>query len=467
MNQIKKTLKDSPTARWIVLVLVSFTMLTGYYFADVMSPIKPMLQRLGAWENNSSFGLYYGAYSWFNVFLGMLIIGGIILDKMGIRFTGITFISLMVGGAAINYYALTDTFLNGGFGYEFLDSFLTSYSASAKLAAFGFAIFGVGVEIAGVTVSRVIVKWFMGKELALAMGLQVAIARLGTAGALFFAPRIAGIDEVVTRPVAFGVIVMLAGLLTFIIYTMMDVKIDREVEVEDAEPEEEFKFSDVARLFTNKAFMYIAMLCVLFYGAVFPFLKYAADFMVNKFEVSVVTAGDIPSLLPFGTMVLTPIFGFFLDKKGKGASIMIFGSLLLILVHLGFAFGPGGAENVWLAYVLIILLGIAFSLVPASMWPSVPKIVNERYLGSAYSVIFFIQNWGLMGIPLLIGWTLDKVNPGVSEQIRNGVEGAALDYTVPMLIFASTGVLGLVFAFLLKIEDKKKGFGLELPNIKE
>jgi predicted MFS family arabinose efflux permease len=459
---LKKTLRESTTARWMVLLIVSFTMLTGYYFADVMSPLKPMVQKLAGWDNNSAFGLYFGAYSWFNVFFGMLIIGGIILDKMGIRFTGTTFVLLMAGGAALNYYALTDTFINGGPGFHLFDSFWGEYSASTKMASLGFAIFGVGVEIAGVTVSRIIVKWFMGKELALAMGLQVAIARMGTAAALFFAPRIAGIDEVVTRPVAFGVILLLVGFLAYLVYNVMDVKLDKEdVAANGIAEEEEFKLVDVGKILSNKAFIYIAMLCVLFYSGVFPFLKYASDLMVNKFGVPAVTAGDIPSILPFGTILLTPLFGYFLDRKGKGASIMIFGSILLILVHLSFAFG---SSSIVLAYALMIILGIAFSLVPAAMWPSVPKIVPEQYLGTAYSVIFWVQNIGLWGVPMFIGWVLDKTNPGVLAQIKQGVEGVKLDYMVSMVVFALTGFIGLLFAFLLKIEDKKKGYGLELPN---
>ncbi len=463
MNEkIRQTLRDSGVARWTALVIVAFAMLTGYYFSDVMSPIKPMLQKLAPWENNSVFGFYFGAYGWFNVFFGMLIIGGIILDKMGIRFTGNVFIALMVVGAGLNYYALTDTFLNGGPGYHFLDSFWKGYDPSVKLAALGFAIFGVGVEVAGVTVSRVIVKWFMGKELALAMGLQVAIARLGTASALFFAPKIAGIDEVVSRPLAFGVVLLTIGLIAYLVYNVMDKKLDNQVKENKlldavaSSDEDKFRFSDVWVIFTNRGFIYIAMLCVLFYSAVFPFLKYASDFMVNKFGVPEAAAGNIPSLLPFGTMLLTPLFGLFLDKIGKGASIMILGSLLLIAVHLGFAFGPSAT---WVAYVLMLVLGIAFSLVPASMWPAVPKIVNERSLGTAYSVIFWIQNWGLMGVPMLIGWALDKANPGVAQ--------GSLDYTIPMLIFAGAGFLGLLFAFLLKREDRVKNLGLELPNIKK
>jgi len=475
MEQLRKLLKDSKSARWIVLILASTMMFSAYLFTDVVSPLKSMIMENSAYGwSNAGWGFFTGAYSFFNVFFLMLLFGGIILDKMGIRFTGITFALIMLVGAFFNYYALTDTFLNGGPLYGFFNSFLTDYSPSVKLAALGFALFGVGAETAGVTVSKVMVKWFQGKELALAMGLQVAIARLGTALALSMAPRIAGAMHNVPRPVLFGIALLAAGLLSFLAYTIMDIKYDKEEQQEkdDAlaaggEPEaeeEKFKIKDVGLLFTNKPFIYIAMLCVLFYSAVFPFLKYASDLMVNKFGVDPATAGDIPSLLPFGTILLTPLFGYFLDKKGKGASIMILGSLLLIVVHLVYAYGPASQT---LAIVMMLLLGIAFSLVPAAMWPAVPRIVEERYLGSAYATIFWIQNWGLMGVPWLIGWTLDKVNPGVTEQIRQGVEGAHYDYTTPMLIFSATGVLGLVFAFLLKQTDKKKGLGLELPNIQE
>lgn len=465
--QLQQTLRESKTARWIVLALVSFVMLTGYLFTDILSPLKPLLLKDSALDwNNSSYGFFTGAYSLFNVFFLFLIIGGIILDKLGIRFTGITFISLMVVGAGINYYALTPAFVNGGFGYEFMGSFFPNYSPSVKMAALGFAIFGVGVEIAGITVSKILVKWFKGKELALAMGLEMATARFGMLAAFWFSTRIAGEQEIITRPVAFAILLLIIGLLTFLIYAMMDAKYDKQEGVEETgiDPEDEFKISDLGKLFTNKAFMYIAILCVLFYSAVFPFMKYAADLFVNKFGTSVDTGAFIAGLLPFGTMALTPVFGSFLDNKGKGASIMILGSILLIAVHLTFALAP---SNIIFAWAGMIVLGIGFSLVPASMWPSVPKIVEDRYLGSAYAVIFMIQNIGLMTIPMLIGYVLESVNPGVTEQIQQGIEGAAYNYTVPMLIFASTGILGLVFAFLLKAEDKKKGYGLELPNIQK
>ena len=458
---VKQTIRDSKTARWIALLLVSFSLLTGYFFADVMSPLKTMLIENAQLDwNNEGYGLYTGAYSWFNVIFLMLIFGGIILDRKGIRFTGTSFILVMVAGAALNYYALTDDFVNGGLGYNFLNSFWTSYSPSVKMAALGYALFGLGVEILGITGSRMVVKWFKGKEMAFAMALQVALSRLGMFWVMYQAPRMAGSEQIVSRPVAFGAIILLMGFVTFLVYNVMDVKLDKEETIDLSDEEEDFKLIDVAKLLTNKAFIYIAILCVLFYSAVFPFMKYAPDLMVNKFGVPAGTAGDIPGLLPIGSMILTPIFGLYLDYRGKSASIMILGSLLLIIVHVGFAFG---AASQMLAIGLMLLLGIAFSLVPAAMWPAAPKIVKEQYLGSAYALIFYIQNIGLWLYPMIIGNTLESSNPGITEQIKQGAD-VFYDYTNPMLIFAVTGVIGLLFAFLLKHEDKVKGYGLELPN---
>ena len=458
---IKNSLRESKTARWLALLFVSVTLLAGYFFADVMSPLKSMIienQQLG-WDNND-YGLYTGAYSWFNVFFGMLIIGGIILDKAGVRLTGILFSAVMIVGGWFNYYALTDTFVNGGVGYEFLNSFWTQFNPSVKLAALGYALFGVGVEILGVTGSRIVVKWFKGKEMAFAMALQVSFGRLGMLWVFTQAPRLAGAEHNISRPIAFGVFLLIIGLLSYVVFSVMDFKLDKQETIDLSDQEEEFRLMDVGKLLLNRSFLYISMLCVLFYSAVFPFMKYAADLMVNKFGVDVATAGDIPSLLPLGTMFMTPIIGLYLDYKGKSASVMIFGSILLILVHLGFAFGPASE---YLAIGLMVVLGISFSLVPAAMWPAIPKIVKEQYLGSAYSLIFWIQNWGLMAVPMIIGWSLEKNNPGVTAQIKQGID-ATYDYTAPLVLLAVTGVLGLVFAFLLKIDDKLKGYGLELPN---
>ena len=459
-EQIQNSLRESKTARWLALIFVSLTLVAGYYFADVMSPLKSMLTENPkyAWDGNE-YGFFTGAYSWL-VVLGFLILGGIVLDKSGIRFTGIMFSGIMIIGAAINYYALSDTFLNGGIGYDFLNLFMKKYNPSVKLAAVGYAIFGLGIEILGVTGSRIVVKWFKGKEMAFAMALQVAFGRLGMLWVFWQAPRLAGKEQLITRPVALGLLILVVGLLTYIVYSVMDFRLDKQESIDLSDEEEEFKFSDIAKILTNKAFWYIALLCVLFYSAVFPFMKYAPDLMVHKFKVLKEMAGDIPGYLPLGTMLLTPVVGLFLDFKGKSASIMVLGSLLLILVHLGFAYGPA---NQTFAIGLMIVLGVSFSFVPGAMWPAVPSIVKEQYLGTAYSLIFWVQNWGLMGMPMLIGWTLEKYNPGITKQLQNGAD-VHYDYTMPMLIFAATGFLGLLFAFLLKAEDKKKGYGLELPN---
>ena len=454
------SIRDSKSARWFVLLTVSFLMLTGYFFTDIMSPLQGMLRDQMGWSN-SSYGTFAGSYSVLNVFCLLLIFGGIILDKAGIRFTGTFFVGIMIVGAFFNYYAMTDTFNNGGLGYDFLNSFLTDYKPSLKMAMVGYSLFGVGVEIAGITVSRIIVKWFKGKEMALAMGLEMACARGGMLIAFSASPWMTGADKIISRPLAFGVILLVIGLLAYLVHNMMDKKYDNEVagdtSIVASEEEEEFKVSDVFLLFKNPGFLLISLLCVLFYSAIFPFTKFAPDLMVQKYGFPVELSGMIVGLLPIGTMVLTPIFGAFMDKKGKSASIMILGSLLLIFSHVIFAFLPG---NTAFAFTAMIVLGFAFSFVPAAMWPSVPKIIPESRLGSAYAMIFMIQNVGLMLFPMLLGYVLDQSNEGL-------VEGAALDYTKPMMLMVGCGVAALLVAFRLRSVDKKKGYGLDLPNITE
>jgi len=456
-EQISASLRDSKVARWTALAVVSFTMLCGYFLTDVMAPLKGLLEGQLGWDS-SEFGFFTSAYGWFNVFLLMLIIGGIILDKMGVRFTGLMAAGIMVVGTAIKYWAISTHSLDGAtiFGMK----------SQVMVAAFGYAIFGVGVEVAGITVSKVIVKWFKGKELALAMGLQVATARIGTALALATSVPIAkafGVVDV-SRPILVCLIMLCIGLIGFILYTFMDKKLDTsQAKANSEKPEEEsFKYSDIIQIITNKGWWYIAILCVLFYSAVFPFLKYAADLMVNKFGVNESFAGAIPALLPFGTILLTPLFGGIYDKKGKGASIMILGSILIIFVHVMFSI-PFLSHWI-IAIILILILGIGFSLVPSAMWPSVAKIMPERQLGTAYALIFWVQNWGLMGVPALIGWVLEKYCV-TGKVIKEGVSVSTYDYTLPMMIFTSFGLIALIFAYLLKHEDKKKGYGLEKPNV--
>lgn len=461
MVEILRTkLSESKTARWAVLALVSFLMLCGYFITDVMAPLKGMLEEQCNWTS-SNYGFFMGAYGWFNVFLFMLIIGGIILDKFGVRFTGVMATIIMIVGVAIKYWAIG--------AVELREVYVTIFGAQITkqvlYASLGYAIFGVGIEIAGITVSKIIAKWFRGKELALAMGLEMACARIGTGLAIGITPILAGAFAVngvpsISMPILLGLMLLIIGLISFIVFAVMDKKRDAE-DAGTEEPEEPFRIKDIFTIISLKGFWYIAILCVLFYSAVFPFLKYAADLMTNKFGVDPEMAGIIPALLPFGTILLTPLFGNMYDRKGKGASIMILGASMLIGIHLLFALP---IVTWWFfALVLIILLGIAFSLVPSAMWPSVPKIIPQNNLGTAYALIFWIQNWGLMGVPMLIGWVLDKYckTPGVDGAI------ATYDYTIPMLIFAALGMLALVFAFLLKREDRIKGYGLELPNIKK
>jgi len=459
MEAITKTLRDSKTARWTALALVSFTMLCGYYLADVMAPLKPLLEKELLW-NSAEYGIFTSAYGWFNVFLLMLILGGIILDKMGVRFTGKMATITMIAGTAIKYWAISTHMLD--------NSVILGIKAQVVIAGLGYAVFGVGVEVAGISVSKIIVKWFKGKELALAMGLEMATARLGTALALSTSVPIAAAFGKVSAPVLVCLIMLVIGMISFLVYTVMDRKLElseaKEASGDLAEAEESFRVSDILFIIRNKGWWLIAILCVLFYSSVFPFLKYASDLMVNKFGVKESVAGIIPGLLPFGTILLTPLFGNIYDRKGKGASIMIIGALLLILVHA--LFSVPFLNQTPVAIVLIVILGIGFSLVPSAMWPSVPKIIPEKQLGTAYALIFWVQNMGLMGVPALIGWVLNKYCIK-GTRLVDGVEVSSYNYTLPMIIFTGFGILALVFALLLKAEDKKKGYGLELPNIKQ
>ena len=471
-EQVHKILSDSKAARWTALALVSLTMLAAYYFVDMIAPLQSLLELKPYSWSPSNYGFFSGSEYMLNV-LGFLIISGIILDKMGIRFTGLTATIVMLTGGLIKMYGLTEYFSNGGFGFQFFNSFWTSMPASAKLAALGYGIFGIGVEMAGITTSRTVVKWFKGRELALAMGMQLATARLGASVAFFFSATFAGVKSVdgvltghVLNPVYVGIALISIGFLTFLIYTFMDSKLDKQTGSAGpgADPTEEFHLKDLGKIITNRGFLLISLLCVLFYSGVFPFLKYAVNMMQSKLGVSPEVGGMISGLLPVGTIILTPIIGNFLDNKGKGATMMIFGSALLMLAHLTFALVP---LTITIAIISIVVLGIAFSLIPASMWPSVPKIVEERYLGSAYALVFFIQNIGLMFFPWLIGVVLEAVNPGVADLIAAGDTTARYNYTVPMLVFAGLGACAILLAFLLRREDGIKHYGLEAPNKKK
>lgn len=465
---IYKKIGDSPIARWSVLILVSFTMLTSYIVIDVMAPLKTMLEQQLGW-NSTDYGIFTSGYGLFNIFLLMLIIGGMILDKMGSRFTGILSFVIMILGAAIKYFAISSP-ADGSmltpsiFGWE-----IFSIKKQVFYATLGFAIFGVGAEMVGITANKIVVKWFQGHSLALALGLNVAAGRLGTAIAFFGAYPYAKAMNSAAAPILLCIIMLLIGLLAFFIFGIMDKKLDKENENADGtnaetEAQKEFKFSDIFQIARIKAFWYLTLLCLLFYSAVFPFLKYATELMIQKFHLSTDYAGLIPGLLPFGNILLTPLFGSIYDKKGHGATIMIIGSVMLIAVHVLFSI-PVLTEG-WLAIILMLILGAAFSLVPSAMWPSLTKIVPYRMLGTSYSMIFWIQNWGLAGVPLLIGYILNKYCI-IGQTVIDGEAATSYDYTLPMMIFAGLGILSVIFALLLKREDAKKQYGLELPNIQK
>lgn len=448
---IRKRLSESTGARWTALILVSFTMMCGYFVTDVMSPLEDMLVKSG-WTS-SEYGFFAGSYGYINVFLLMLFFGGIILDKCGIRFTGIMSASLMTIGALIKYAALA---------HNFGDQMLFGMHMQVIYTSLGFAIFGVGCEISGITVSKIIVKWFTGHELALAMGIQVALARIGTAAALCFSlPFAKHFGNHASASVLLGVVLLIIGLLFYLIYCVMDKKEDDATASATVEKEEGFKLHDLVLIFKSRGFWLITILCVLFYSGVFPFLKFATKLMIYKYSVPEDLAGLIPALLPFGTILLTPVFGSLYDRIGHGAALMIIGSVILTIVHIGFAIPM--LSSYYLAIALMILLGIAFSLVPSAMWPSVPKIIPMKQLGSAYAIIFYIQNIGLALVPVLIGWVIDKCSTIVDASGKI----IGYDYTLPMTIFAVFGICAVIVSTLLFLDDRKFHYGLEEPNIKK
>ena len=455
VEKIQKTLRDSAFARWAVLVLVASMMFFAYMFVDILSPLASLLEQSLNWDRGD-FGTYAAGEYLLNVF-GFLILAGIILDKMGVRFTGLLSASLMVLGAAIKFWGISWPEANT---VEWLNAWWPAMPGSAKLAMFGFMIFGCGCEMAGTTVSKILAKWFKGKEMALAMGLEMAIARLGVFAAMWFAPMLSerfavdGVNSIVA-PLLFASALLVIGLLNFFVFTIMDTKFDQQLVATgeatlEKDPEDEFHVSDLKQIFSSKMFWIIALLCVLYYSAIFPFQRFATNFLEETLNITNTEAAGLFKWFPILAMVLTPFLGAFIDYKGKGASMMLLGAVIMIACHSVFAFVLPAYPSKTLALITILVLGVSFSLVPASMWPSVPKIIDEKVLGSAYCLIFWVQNIGLCLVPLLIG------------KLRVTTNG----YLVPMIVFASFGVLAFLLSLALKIEDKKKNYGLELPNKK-
>ena len=535
---VKQTLRDSAGWRWTALLLLALAMFCSYIFMDILSPIKDLMQETRGWDS-LAFGTMQGAETFLNVFIFFLIFAGIILDKMGVRFTALLSGVVMLIGAIIKWYAVTDAFKGSGLETWFTNNlnyipgfdelgvspFYEGMPASAKFAAVGFMIFGCGVEMAGITVSRGIVKWFKGREMALAMGSEMALARLGVATCMIFSPMFAklGGSIDVSRSVAFGVVLLMIALIMFIVYFFMDKKLDAQTG-EAEEKDDPFKISDIGKILSSGGFWLVALLCVLYYSAIFPFQKYAVNMLqcnltftevdpnsfwagstvtivqyiimlvvaatafISNFSktkamkygmlvVSVVclvifcymgymrqSAETVFAVFPLLAVGITPILGNYVDHKGKAASMLVLGSLLLIACHLTFAFilpmfKGNDIGGITVAYLTILVLGSSFSLVPASLWPSVPKLVDSKIIGSAYALIFWIQNIGLWLFPLLIGKVLDNTNEGVTDPTK-------LDYTWPLIMLAGLGVAALLLGLLLKVVDKKNKLGLEEPNIK-
>ena len=445
------TLRDSAIMRWSALGVIALTMMAAYYVNDVMAPLQTMLQENLGWDG-SEYGFYAGAYSFLNVFLLMLIWGGLIMDRFGVRFTGKLATILMVVGTLMEYYGMN--YMGGS------NTIIMGYKSDVLMCAAGYAIFGVGAETAGITVTKIIARWFRGKEMALAMGIQVALARIGSQAAYSLAIPIAKRFEI-TTPVLIGLVLLVVGMISFFVFAVMDKKLDAQESAMDDTDEEKFSFADVKNIITNRGFWLISILCVLFYSCIFPFQKFASALMITKYGIDPDFAGTIVGLPALGALLLTPIFGGLIDRKGKSASIMMLGAAILIGVH--FTYAIPSIDSWVIAVALMILLGIAFSLVPSAMWPAVAKIFPVRQLGTAYALIFFIQNIGLWGIPTLMGYVQEHYCVvGVNEN------GAALyNYTLPMIIFGALATASFIVAYLLLRADKKYGYGLELPNIKK
>ena len=456
--------------RWTALVLLASAMFFAYIFVDVLSPLQGLLQTQRGWDPDA-YGHFAGSEPFLNVFVFFLIFAGIILDKMGVRFTAVLSGVVMVLGAAINWYAVTDLF-DASSAKTFMDNTLNlpqawwnvtpwydGMPASAKLSAIGFMIFGCGAEMAGITVSRGIVKWFTGHEMALAMGIEMAIARIGVAVVMLGSPFLASINPIsVSRPVAASLLLVCIGLICFISYGFMDKKLDAQGAEE--EKDDPFKVSDIGKILSLRMFWVVALLCVLYYSAIFPFQKYAINMLQCNLHFTAEQAGQVFFMFPLGAAAVTPFLGNFLDRKGKGASMLILGAVLMIVCHLIFAFIVPTTQSVIITLAAIIVLGISFSLVPAALWPSVPKLIDGKLLGSAYALIFWIQNIGLYAFPMIIGSVLKASNPGVTDPLQ-------YNYTVPMVVFASLGVAALFLGLYLKAIDRKGGYGLEEPNIKK
>lgn len=469
MNSAIKLLKDSKNARWLVLLMLSIPMFASYFFDDLFTTIShifknPEILDLG-WSL-SDYGFYGGAYSLLCVW-GGLVICGMLLDKWGVRFTGSLFLGLMVGGSFIVIYAISESFAHSDL-YQFMLGFVKK--PSLTLAYAGASIFGLGSEIAGVAVTRSIAKWFRGKEMALAMGLQLALARLGTATALIIIPRLVQIDQAyipfseTSKPTVIAMILMIIALVLWTMFVITDRRYDKQTADEAKKnsvkniEEDKFKFSDIFKILANKQFILISLLCVFFYACIISFRRFATTIIIPRFDIDSDVASIMVSLIPFATMIFTPLFGSLVDRKGKATRFMILGSFLVLLSHLIIAFAPGLPI---FGYAGVAILGVGYALVPAAMWPSVPKIIPDKNLGTAYSLIYWIQNMGMLVVPIVVGIIITKTNAAFADPVVASLRSAVnAEY-----FFIGLSIIAIIVSFILgKSSDLNPKLELDVPN---
>lgn len=472
MKDTVKSLKDSKGARWIVLACLVVPMFASYFFDDMFSTLShifktPELLDLG-W-NSQDYGFYAGGYSFLCVW-GGLIICGMLLDKWGVRFTGSLFVGMMVGGAALVAYAISSGFASSGL-CRWMGNFLSK--PSLTLAYVGCMLFGLGSEIAGVAVTRSIAKWFKGKEMALAMGLQLSIARLGTAMAFLVSPILVMARNTDARgiiypfvetnkPALFGVALLMIGVILWSVFITLDSRLDRQTgesdKRENVSEEDKFKFSDIFKILTNKHYILISLLCVFFYCCIISFKKFATSILIPRFDIDIDIAKWMVSMIPFFTVIFTPLFGSLVDYIGKATRWMITGSCLVLAAHLIIAFAPEG--NQICGYTAISMLGVGYSLVPAAMWPSVPKIIPEKNLGTAYSLIYWIQNMGMMLVPIFVGGIFTKYVIEAGNKAQEMVAAVRAEY-----IFIGLGIVAVAVSFMLAISSNRNPqLKLDVPN---
>ena len=388
-------------ACWIALACLVVPMFASYYFDDMFSSISYLFQDADLTElhwNENDYGRYTSGYSVLCIFGGLALFG-ILLDKWGVRVAGTLYVGMMILGAGAVTYAL-----------------LSGQKSSAMLAYAGCMVFGLGSEMAGTVVNRSIGRWFKDGPMALAMGLHLAIARLGTAFALVVSPKLVvqqadhvyGLAET-ARPAMLGMGLMALGLILWAVFVALDAKRFPKAGGKTAK-EDAFRFKDLFKVLGNKNFWLLGLLCVLFYSSIVAFKKFAGAILIPRFGVPAQDAGWMVSMLPFSTVIFAPLFGLMVDKVGKGTRWMILGSILALAAHLLLAFAPSGVPF-W-GYLSMAFLGFGYSLVPAAMWPSVPKIVPDRILGTTFALIYWVQNLGLLVFKRLAGSILDKAADG-------------------------------------------------------